>query len=157
MNSSSGLGRGMYFEEFEVGQRFVTSRRTITEADIVVFAGLTGDFNAIHTDKVYASQSTFGRRVVHGLLGLSIAAGLAVQTGILEGTVLAFREVSNWRFSLPIFINDTIQVLMEVEQTKAMPRLGGGACTLSLDVLNQEEQSVMKGRWTVLVRGKEDS
>jgi acyl dehydratase len=93
------------FREFETGQRH--ELRTVTE-DIVSFAGLSGDFNSIHTDDVYSKGSTFGRRVAHGILGLSIASGLAVRTGILEGTVMAFREIRDWKFSLPIYIGDTI-------------------------------------------------
>lgn len=152
MPEGSAERRGLYFDEFEVGQKITTPGRTITESDIVGFAGLTGDYNSIHTDAEYASESEFGARVAHGLLGLSIASGLAVRTGILEGTVLAFREVSSWKFSLPIYIGDTIHVDIEVESAKAMPRLGGGLLELSLDVLNQDGESTMKGTWRVLVR-----
>ncbi len=146
--------RGLYFEEFEVGQRIATGGRTITEADVVAFAGLSGDYNAIHTDAEYSRTTPFGRRVAHGLLGLSIASGLAVNTGLLEGTVLALRDISSWKFSLPVFIGDTIHVEMEVEETKALPRLGGGSVVICLDVLNQDEKSVMKGRWSVLIKSR---
>ncbi|MCJ7825093.1 MAG: hypothetical protein MUP44_09360 [Anaerolineales bacterium] len=148
--------QGMYFEEFELGQRITSPGRTITEADVVAFAGLSGDSNSIHTDAEYAKDSAFGRRVAHGLLGISIVSGLAVRTGILEGTVLAFREIDNWKFSLPVFIGDTIHVIIEVKEKKAMPRLGGGSILLSLDVRNQDDQTVMKGLWTVLVQSKAD-
>jgi acyl dehydratase len=144
----------MYFEEFEVGRRIVTPARTVTESDIVNFAGLSGDYNSIHTDAVYAESTPFGQRVAHGLLGLSIASGLAVRTGILEGTVLAFREISDWKFSLPIYIGDTIHVEMEVQSAKSMPRLGGGLLVLVMEVHNQEAKIVMKGRWSVLVQSQ---
>ena len=156
MSDSDALRRGLYFEEFEVGRKITTPGRTITESDIVSFAGLTGDFNSIHTDAEYASEGAFGARVAHGLLGLSIASGLAVRTGILEGTVMAFREVRNWKFSLPIFIGDTIHVEIEVQSAKAMPRLGGGLLELGLDVLNQDGESTMKGSWMVLVQSEPD-
>ena len=146
--------RGMYFEEFEIGQRIITPGRTVTEADIVTFAGLSGDYNSIHTDAVYAGASPFEQRVAHGLLGLSIASGLAVRTGILEGTVLAFREINSWKFSLPIHIGDTIHVELEVDSAKAMPRLGGGLLELIMEVHNQEAKIVMKGRWSVLVQSQ---
>jgi len=148
------LPRGRYFEEFETGQRLRTPARTVTEADIVGFAGLSGDFNSIHTDDVYSKGSAFGRRVAHGILGLSIASGLAVRTGILEGTVLAFREIREWKFSLPIYIGDTIHAELLVEEVKVLPRLGGGSIDLAFDVKNQSEQTVMKGRWTVLVQSR---
>jgi acyl dehydratase len=154
MEPTPTLPRGRYFEEFQVGTRLRTRARTITEADIVTFAGVSGDFNSIHTDEVAATQSGFGRRVAHGLLGLSIVSGLAVRTGILEGTVLAFREINEWKFSLPVFIGDTVYADLEVDQVKPFPRLGGGLVGLTFDVKNQSAQSVMKGRWTVLVASK---
>lgn len=117
--------RGLYFEDFEIGQIMQTAARTITETDVVNFAGLSGDFNRIHTDAVYAAQDTFGQRVAHGLLVQSIATGLAVQSGIIEGTVIAFRELS-CKFSLPVFFGDTIHVKIEITDTKAFRRLGAG-------------------------------
>ena len=143
--------RGMFFEEFALGQKVRSAGRTVTETDIVGFAGLSGDFNQIHTDAAYAKSAPFGQRVAHGLCVLSIASGLAVQTGIMEGTVLAFREIIEWKFSLPVFIGDTIHVEIEVLETKAIPRLGGGAVTISLDVRNQDGKSAQKGKWSVLM------
>ena len=146
--------RGMYFEEFEVGQKIVTAARTVTEHDIVAFAGLSGDFNQMHTDAEFAKTTPFGQRVAHGLCGLSIASGLAVQTGVLQGTILAFREIAEWKFSAPIFIGDTVQVEIEVLETKALPRLGGGAVTLAMDVKNQDGKTAQKGRWIVLMMSR---
>ena len=146
--------RGMYFEEFEVGQRVTSAARTVTEADIVTFAGLSGDYNQIHTDAEFSQGTPFGQRVAHGLLGLSIASGLVVQTGLMEGTIIAFREVNNWRFIKPIFIGDTIHVEVEVLQIKSIPRIGGGSLILELDVKNQADETVMKGTWTALVASR---
>lgn len=146
--------RGLYFEEFEVGMKVISPGRTVTEADVMTFAGLSGDYNSIHTDAAYAKEGPFGRRVAHGLLGLAIASGLAVRTGIMEGTVMAFREIEGWKFSKPIFLGDTIHIEIEVLESKAIPRLGGGALVLGLDVRNQEGDSVMRGRWNVLVQGR---
>ena len=146
--------RGRYFEEFTVGDQIVTTARTVTEADIVAFAGLSGDFNQIHVDAEFARDTPFGARVAHGLLGLSIASGLAVQTGFMEQTVLAFRQVDEWKFSAPIFIGDTIHVKLEVVEAKAIPRLGGGSLGLTMEVKNQKGETVQRGKWTVLIRGK---
>lgn len=154
MESQTAQRRGMYFEEFQVGQRIVSPGRTISEADILAFAGLSGDFNSIHTDAVYAQGTPFGQRVAHGLLGLAIASGLAVRTGIMEGTVLAFREVTEWKFSRPVHIGDTLHVEMEIEETKPLPRLGGGSLTLAVDVKNQAGETTMKGKWSVLVQSR---
>jgi 3-hydroxybutyryl-CoA dehydratase len=143
--------RGMFFEEFAPGQKVRTAGRTVTETDIVGFAGLSGDYNQIHVDAAYAKTVPFGQRVAHGLCVLSIASGLAVQTGIMEGTVLAFREILEWKFSLPVFIGDTIHVELGVLETRPIPRLGGGNVTISLDVQNQDGKSVQKGKWAVLM------
>lgn len=143
-------GKGMYFEEFQPGQKIVTASRTITESDIVTFAGLSGDYNQIHTDAEFSRTTPFGQRVAHGLLGLSIASGLAMRTGMLEGTVLAFREISEWKFSRPVMIGDTIHVELNVIETKAVPRLGGGTITIFLEVKNQRDETTMKGTWLVL-------
>jgi acyl dehydratase len=146
--------RGMYFEEFEPGQKIVTAGRTVTESDIVTFAGLSGDFNQIHTDAEYSKTSPAGQRVAHGLLGLAIASGLAVQTGVMEGTILFFREINEWKFIKPVYIGDTIHVELDVIETKAMRRIGGGTVTITLAVVNQNGETLMKGNWTVLISSK---
>jgi 3-hydroxybutyryl-CoA dehydratase len=151
MDLSSYQKRGLYFEEFEAGQKFTTAGRTVTEADIVAFAGLSGDYNQIHVDAEYSRNTPVGRRVAHGLLGLSIASGLAVQTGILEGTIIAFREIKGWRFVKPVFIGDTIHVDLEVLETKNLSRIGAGVVLIGLDVRNQNDETVMKGTWSALI------
>lgn len=143
---------GMYFEQFQPGFRLVTAGRTVTEADVVAFAGLSGDYNQIHTDAEFSQTTPFGQRVAHGLLGLSIASGLLMQTGILTGTVLAFREIREWKFIKPIFLGDTIHVEMEVGEVKNLPRLQAGAVVIHLQVKNQAGETVMKGDWNALVR-----
>ncbi len=146
--------RGKYFEEFEIGQKLITSSRTVTEADIVNFAGVTGDFNQIHIDAVYAAQDTFGQRIAHGLLIQSIAVGLVVQTGVIEGTTLAFRELTA-KMSLPIYIGETIHVVGEVVDTKALRRLGGGNVTIKYNVINNDGKTVQRGEWIMLIKSKE--
>ena len=150
--SATTLNSGFYFEDFQPGQKVKSAGRTVTEHDIATFAGLSGDFNQIHTDAEFARSTPFGQRIAHGLLGLSIASGLAVQTGIIGANVIAFREVGEWKFVKPIFIGDTIHVEMDVTETKALPRLGGGSVILSVHVNNQTNQTTMKGLWTVLVK-----
>ncbi|GJM41277.1 MAG: MaoC family dehydratase [Ardenticatenaceae bacterium] len=145
--------RGSYFEQFKVGQQMVTAARTITETDIVRFAGLTGDYNQIHTDAEYAAKDTFGQRVAHGMLVQSIATGLAVQSGIIEGTVLAFREQTA-KFSLPVFIGDTVHVELKITMTKALPRLGGGNINMKYAVYNQHGKAVQRGDWVMLIKSQ---
>ena len=126
--------RGLYFEEFTIGQTITTSARTITESDIVTFAGLSGDYNQIHTDAEFAKATPFGQRIAHGILTLSVISGLAVQTGFMEGTIIAFREINEWKFSKPVFIGDTVHATLEITETKALRRLGGGSITIKLNV-----------------------
>jgi len=145
---------GLYFEEFSVGQKIVTEKRTITENDIMSFAALSGDNNRIHTDPEFSKTTVFGRQVAHGLLGLAIASGLAWRTGILDGTVIAFREVNEWKFVKPVFIGDTIYVDLDVREVKALPRIGGGSVTITLEVKNQNEEVCHRGSWTVLMVSK---
>jgi 3-hydroxybutyryl-CoA dehydratase len=145
---------GLYFEEFELGQSVTSAARTVTEADVVNFSGISGDWSAIHSDAVSASQNPYGQRIAHGLLGLSIAVGLAVRLGFLEETILAFRGLHDWKFSLPIFIGDTICVRLTITETKAVPRLGGGMVTLQAEILNQTGQIVQHGDWSVLMKSR---
>lgn len=145
------IHRGMFFEEYEVGQTIKSSGRTITEADIVAFAGLTGDWNPLHTDAVFAAQHPLGQRVAHGVLALSIAVALAARMGFLEETLLAFREIGSWKFSLPLFIGDTIHMRAEVTRIHPVPRLHAGMVTLAVEVVNQREEIIQSGTWSVLI------
>ena len=147
--------RGLYFEEFEVGQSITSAGRTVTEADVVGFAALTGDWTTIHTDAVYAAKQPFGQRVAHGLLGLSIASALAVRLGFVEETVLAFREIGQWKFSLPIYFGDTIHMQATVSETRPMRRLGGGLVMFKVELLNQEDKIVQRGTWSLLVKSRD--
>ncbi len=145
---------GLYFEEFSPGDQVVSMGRTITEADIVNFAALSGDWNLIHTDAEYSQGQLFGQRVAHGLLILSIASGLSVRLGFMEETILAFRSIGEWRFQRPVFIGDTVRVRLTVDGTKAMPRLGGGLVAFKVDVLNQKDEVVQRGTWEMLVKAQ---
>lgn len=145
--------RGKYFEEFEIGQEMATAGRTITETDIVNFAGLTWDTNPMHTDAEYAKTTVFGERVAHGMLGLSYAVGLAWQLGFMEGTVIAFLGLE-WKFKGPMKIGDTVRVVAKVKQKKEMKAAGGGLVTLEGRVLNQRDEVAQQGEWSVLVKSR---
>jgi len=145
---------GLYFEEFSVGQKFTTVGRTISEDAIFTFAGLTGDFNQIHTDAEFSRKTQFGQRIAHGLLGLSVATGLIMRTGFLEGTVLAFREINEWKFIKPFFIGDTASAELTISETKALPRIGGGSITAAVVVKNQTDEICQRGSLNLLVLSK---
>ena len=144
---------GLYFEDFAIGERMVTRGRTITEADLVQFAGLTGDYNPMHTDAHFMSKSQFGQRIAHGMLTLSYAVGQAYQLGFMERTVIAFRELQ-MKFSLPVFIGDTIHVQLTVKEMKEARRMGGGWITLDVKIINQDGKTVQSGEWVILIAFK---
>lgn len=144
---------GLYFEDFEVGMTLRTRGRTVTEADIVNFATLTGDFNPMHTDAEFMKAHMLGQRVAHGMLTLSYAVGLIYQLGVIERTGLAFRGVE-MKFSLPVLIGDTIHAELAITELKEMKRLGGGAVTIEVKVVNQEGKVVQSGVLTMLVASR---
>ena len=143
--------RGCYFEEFEIGDEVETAARTVTETDVMLFAGLSGDYNQLHTDAEFARGTLFGERIAHGLLGLSIASGLASRLGFVEGTAEAFTGLE-WKFRGPIKIGDTIRVRLKVQRKKEIRRLGGGFILFDVAVLNQRDETVQKGTWNILVK-----
>lgn len=148
------IARGMYFEEFEIGTEVISPGRTVTEADVVNFAGLSGDYTQLHTDEEFAKGTLFGRRIAHGLLVLSIASGLAARLGFIEGTALAFRELT-WKFSHPVFLGDTLRFKARCKELKPMPRLGGGLVVFDVWMINQEDKIVQKGEWGLLIASQE--
>ena len=141
---------GLYFEEIEVGRVMVTRGRTITVSDLVQFAALTGDYNPMHTDAEFMKHSAFGQRIAHGMLTLSYAVGQAYQLGFMERTVIAFRGLE-MKFSLPVFIGDTLHAELTVREKKEARRMGGGWVTLDVKIVNQEGKTVQSGEWTVLL------
>ncbi len=105
----------MFFEDFLPGMKFETSARTVTEADIVNFAGISGDWNRIHVDEEFAKNTRFGKRIAHGLLTLTIVSGLTTRLRLTEDSLIAFYGIDKLRFTNPVFIGDTIKAILEVE------------------------------------------
>lgn len=145
--------RGLFFEEFVEGAEVRSPARTVTEADVYQFAGLTGDYNPIHTDAEFAKGTLFGQRIAHGLLGLSISSGLGWRAGFMEGTVDAFVDLE-WKFSKPIFMGDTVHITVRIAEKKRMKRMGGGIVTFDVRMINQNGEVVQKGTWRILIRSK---
>jgi 3-hydroxybutyryl-CoA dehydratase len=142
---------GLSFDDFQIGQTLTSEAITIREADVRAFAALTGDSNPIHLDAEYAATQVFGQRVAHGLLGLSIAVGLAWKVSFLEGSFLALREIDRWKFSAPIYLNDRVQVRATVREKKPVRRMGGGLITYAVEIVNQSGEVVQHGDWILLV------
>lgn len=145
---------GLYFEEYVIGDSITSQAKTITEADIVNFAALSGDWNPLHTDAETAKTTIHGERIAHGLLVLSIATGLGDRLGFLSETAMAFMGLE-WQFRAAVKIGDTIRMKAEVQDLKPMKRFGGGYVGFKVQILNQEDKVVQRGTWTVLVKSQE--
>lgn len=144
---------GYRYEDLHVGLAFRSPGRTITDADVVMFAGLTGDYSELHTSDVYAEASQFGRRVAHGMLGLAYAHGLMwPRTGELRETAVAFLGIDGWKFSGPIFIGDTIFVeyeLAELRDSRSRPTQA--IAVFDVRVVKQDGSVVQQGKKALLV------
>jgi 3-hydroxybutyryl-CoA dehydratase len=135
---------GSYFEDFRVGDRVVSPARTITEADIVLFAALTGDWHSVHTDAEYAKHTDFGERIAHGLLILAVSAGLMFRAGdrAVPRSTIALYGVEKARFIAPTKIGDTIHVEAEVVQVGVIDEQRG-LIAFSHRVINQRGEELL--------------
>ena len=141
----------LFFEEFSVGQEFRSEKpRGVTAETIETFARLCGDENPIHLDEAFAAKSPFGKRIAHGLLGLSIASGLLNDLGIVRESVLAFGSL-DWRFRAPVFIGDRLSFEAKVSRLRSMGAKGG-AVVFDARLFTDEGRTVQEGVWTLLVR-----
>lgn len=132
-----------YFDELQEQQTFQTPARTITETDVVMFAALTGDYNAIHTDSESAKSTQYGQRLVHGLLALSISHGLMFRTAILDGSAIAFAEIDELKFLRPVFINDTLHGRITVQALyPSKSKLDRGMAYFGYELINQRGEVV---------------
>jgi acyl dehydratase len=147
------MNKGITFEGFHPGDRFVTGRRTITEHDVMQFVGLVGLFEPLFIDEEYIrNESLFGERIAPGSLTFGMAEGLTVQTGIIHGTGMAFVGVEKMRLFGPVKIGDTIQVEIEVLDTKEVPDRGGGIVSYRHWVKNQRRETIMEYDVARLIR-----
>ena len=144
------LMKGKYFEDLKIGEHFETPGRTVTEADIVNFAGISGDYNPLHIDEEFAKKTRFGARIAHGVLTLSIMTGLWARLGILEGTVEAFYGIERLRFTKPVYSGETLHVKMKVVDNEEKGQ--SGIVVLENTVLNQKSETVMVCTTNLLVQ-----
>jgi acyl dehydratase len=144
---------GKYFDDWAVGSEYVTPGRTLTETDVVMFAAMSGDYNELHTNDEFMKKSDFGRRIVHGLLGLAVSHGLLFRTGFLDGTAIAFLGIESWKFEAPIFFGDTIHVKLRVAEVRASTsKPDRGIVKLFLQIINQDGAVVQSGFKTLMLR-----
>lgn len=140
-----------YFEDFGVGQVFCTQGRTITEADIVSFAGWSWDANPLHTDAKHSAGQRFGRPIAHGVLGLSVAMGLASRLGIFERCSVALLGIDGWKFTHPIVVGDTLQCTIRITGARVASNGKSGVLEREFVLTNQDGNVVQQGNIGLLV------
>lgn len=145
----------LYLEDFKPGMKFKTPTRTVTETDILLFSAMSGDFNELHTSETFAYNTPFQRRIMQGLLGLSISHGLLFRLGLLDGTGLAFLEVDSWKFKNPVFIGDTLFAEIEVhESRRSKSRPTTGIVTFLVRLKKVDDTVTQEGLQIVMVRSR---
>jgi 3-hydroxybutyryl-CoA dehydratase len=131
------------WNQFKVGEKLETAGRTIESGDVSLFAGLSGDFNPVHVNEVYAQKGMFGERVAHGLLTLAVTSGQMNQTGLFEGTTIGFLGMNNVRFSNPVRFGDTIFTTATITEVRPSSKDGRGVVAMRIDVVNQRSETVL--------------
>ncbi len=145
---------GLYWEEWEVGKSFTTAARTITETDVVNFAGISGDYNPLHINEEYCKNTQFGTRIAHGPLIYAVAAGLLFQLHLYDDTLIAFLGFESLKFTKPVKINDTIYAKVTVTEVTETSKPDRGVMKRVLQVFNQRDEVVQEGIQAFLVKRK---
>jgi len=147
----TNLTRGLTFDQFNPGDRFVSAGRTVTESDVSHFAGLSGDHNPLHTDAEFAKSTPFGERVAHGMLVAAIGTGLGNQMGLLEGTTLALME-QVIRYKRAVKFGDTVHLELIVKEKKETSKPDRGVMIFDVPIFNQAGETVIEMQWTLLMK-----
>jgi acyl dehydratase len=142
---------GLYLEDFILDQTLTTHGRTVSEADVSLFAGLAGDFNPLHVDEEFAAQSEFGTRIAHGPLVLAMAIGLMAQRNLIDGTALALLDLK-WQFKGPVKLGDTIRARVTPVEKRPTRKAGRGVLVLRFAVENQRGETAQTGAITLLMK-----
>jgi acyl dehydratase len=142
----------LFYDDLAVGDEWESPSRTVTESDVVTFAGLSGDFNPLHMDHQAAHHGPFGRPVAHGLLGLAIASGLTSYSPRVA--TLAFLAITDWKFLYPIAFGDTIRVITRVDALEPRSRGRRALVTWYRRIVNQDGKTLQEGHTQTLVRGR---
>lgn len=144
-----------FLEDLAVGDTFTGAARTLTEADVVAFAGLSGDFNPIHTDAEFAKTTPYGQRVVYGLLGISILTGLLDRSGLFSGSAIAMLGINEWKFTAPVFIGDTVHFRLKITDVRRTSKPDRGVVGRFFELVNQDDVVVQQGNIDLMIRSRE--
>ena len=146
---------GWYLEDFEVGQTYKSGGRTITECDVATFAGLSGDFNPLHMDEEYAkTQSIFGKRIAHGMIGPVIMTGMSNHMGMFEGTTIAFLELSI-KYPAPLEIGATVHLEMTPTEIRHTSKPGKGILTLNANLVDHHGKVITECVWKIMMLARQ--
>ena len=143
--------RGLTYEQFKLGDTFTSQARTVTEADVVNFAELSGDFNPLHTNAEFGKSTPFGERIAHGMLAAAMATGMANWTGVFEGTTLALME-QVIQYKGAVKFGDTIYLELRVSDKKETSKPDRGVVVFETHVCNQDGRAVIEGKWTLMMK-----
>lgn len=141
-----------YYEDIKIGEEFISPGRTITEADVVAFSGVSGDFNVLHTDEEYMKSTPFKNRIAHGLLGLAVQSGLTSRAIVPAVSTFAFLGIKEWNFKLPIFFGDTIKLRITPIEKRETKKPDRGIVVWRREVVNQKGEIVQEGITLTMVR-----
>jgi len=145
------MNKGLYFEDFHIGQSWRSSGRTLTETDLQMFSMLTGDWNPVHSDGEYAKTTRYGERLLHGSFGIALAIGMLHPMGIFDGTVIAMMGVKEWKFLKPMTIGMTITLHLEITELEVGKSGKSGRVGRLFQLLNQFDEVVQEGHSDALV------
>lgn len=158
MAQIDGFDRSLYYDDLNIGDTYVSQSRTITEADVMLFAGLTGDYVQLHTSRHYAEKSRYGQPIAHGMLTLCISYGLNSLTGLFENSIVASLEQNHIKDVAPVFFGDTIHNVTTITGK----RISSSKPQFALlerhtDVLNQRDETVLSYDSVVMIKTNRDS
>ena len=144
------MATGLFFEEFEIGSTYESQGRTISESEVMAFAGLSGDYNPLHTDAEFARTTPFGERIAHGMLTVAISTGMSNWTGIFAGTTIALLE-QNIQYKSAVKFGDTVHLVMKVTEKRETSKPDRGIVIMVAQMLNQRDEVVVDMIWTQLM------
>ncbi|PXY21498.1 MaoC/PaaZ C-terminal domain-containing protein [Prauserella flavalba] len=152
MTSAEGWDQSLYYEDLEVGMVLTSLGRTVTEPDLVNFSMISGDWNPIHSDEEFARGTAYGKRVVHGVFGLSLLTGLMDRAGWFATSAIAMLDITRWRFAKPIFVGDTLHCELEISSLRLTSSGAKGVVGRLFRLINQRGETVQEGEIPMLVR-----
>ncbi|QDL38599.1 MaoC/PaaZ C-terminal domain-containing protein [Rhodoferax sediminis] len=152
MTAITAKPRGRYFEDFEIGQEFVSPARTVTSTDIVNFACLTGDFNEVHTNFEYCKTTPFGEPIAHGPLVYGIMGGLQYASGVNDGTLIGLLQIDAWRMLGPVKHGDTIRLVSKVVEKKETSKPDRGVVSFQRQCVKQDGSVVQEMKATLMYK-----